>query len=348
LAVTATLPVNVNLQVFALFPPLEHPPDQMASLPFVTLSVIDVPVVNEADAVLPTGTLIPAGLEVTLFPPLPLPVTVNVAVGAPGVTVSKAVREAPPPLAVIVTGVDAVTEDVAMAKVALVAPAGTVTLAGTLPAAELLLLRVTSAPPATAAAVRETVPCAAEPPVTDVGFTVTAFRVGCTTVEGVSVKIADRVTPPPVTEMVTAVVVATGVVVNGNIPTLAVPEMNADAGTTAAGLLAVTGRLVSPVAGAVNVTVARTVPDPPIRVEGFSVIEAGVDWGRTPTVPFTLAPFHVAVRLAVVKAGTGFVARVKDVANDPAGTVTVAGGMAAAESLVTATTAPPAGASPFR
>jgi hypothetical protein len=181
-----------------------------------------------------------------------------------------------------------------------------------------------------------------------VGLTVTALSAGCGTVEGVRVKIAERVTPPPVTEIVIAVVVDTGVVGNGNIPTLAVPEMKAETGTAAAGLLAVTGRLVSPFAGAVNVTVASTVPDPPISVEGLRVIEAGVVGGRTPTVPCTLAPFHVAVRLAVVRAGTGFVAMAKDAANEPAGTVNVAGTMAEVESLVSAITAPPAGASPFR
>ena len=47
--------------------------------PFVTLSVIDVPVVNVAEPVLPTATLMPAGLEVTRSPALPVAVTVTVA-----------------------------------------------------------------------------------------------------------------------------------------------------------------------------------------------------------------------------------------------------------------------------
>jgi hypothetical protein len=38
------LPVIVNVHAFALLPPLEQAPDQIASRPFVTLSVIDVPV----------------------------------------------------------------------------------------------------------------------------------------------------------------------------------------------------------------------------------------------------------------------------------------------------------------
>src|SRR5205807_8818648 len=79
LAVTAALPASVNVQVFALFPPLEQAPDQMASRPFETMSVIAVPEINGADMLLPTATLIPAGLEVTLFPLRPVAETVRVA-----------------------------------------------------------------------------------------------------------------------------------------------------------------------------------------------------------------------------------------------------------------------------
>jgi len=38
LAVTAAVPFRVNVQVFCLFPPLEHAPDQMTSRPLVALS----------------------------------------------------------------------------------------------------------------------------------------------------------------------------------------------------------------------------------------------------------------------------------------------------------------------
>jgi len=74
------LPVSVNVQLFCLLPPLEHAPDQMASRPFNTLKVIDVPVANDAEPLLPTATLIPAGLEVTRSPLRPDAETVNVAV----------------------------------------------------------------------------------------------------------------------------------------------------------------------------------------------------------------------------------------------------------------------------
>jgi hypothetical protein len=77
---TDAVPFIVNVQVRRLFPPLEHAPDQIASRPFDTLSVIEVPVLNEADPEPPTATLMPAGLEVTRSPLLPVAVTVSVAV----------------------------------------------------------------------------------------------------------------------------------------------------------------------------------------------------------------------------------------------------------------------------
>jgi hypothetical protein len=57
-------------------------------------------------------------------------------------------------------------------KVALVAPAATVTLAGTVAAAVLLPESVTTAPPEGAAPVSVTVPCEELPPVTLVGLSV--------------------------------------------------------------------------------------------------------------------------------------------------------------------------------
>jgi hypothetical protein len=79
LALTDALPVTVNVHVFTLLPPLEQAPDQIALRPLVTVSVTEVPTVNVAEPVLPTATLIPAGLEVTRSPVLPVAVTVTVA-----------------------------------------------------------------------------------------------------------------------------------------------------------------------------------------------------------------------------------------------------------------------------
>src|SRR5262249_28064667 len=102
LALTAVLPATVNVHVFALVPPLEQAPDQIALRPLETVSVIGVPVTNVAEPVLPTASLIPAGLEVTRSPLLPVAVTVTVADGDAGVTDSVVVLVAPPKAPLIV------------------------------------------------------------------------------------------------------------------------------------------------------------------------------------------------------------------------------------------------------
>jgi hypothetical protein len=180
LAVTAAFPFSVNVHVLVLFPPLEQAPDQIASRPFDTLSVIDVPVLNTADPVLPTGTLIPTGLDVTRSPLRPAAVTDNAAVvGCPaGFTVSVVVRVTPLYTAEIVTGVAPATADVVAVNVALVAPAATVTLAGTVPAAVLLLESDARAPPAGAADVSVTVPVDELPPTTLDGLRATDDSAG--------------------------------------------------------------------------------------------------------------------------------------------------------------------------
>jgi hypothetical protein len=90
----------------------------------------------------------------------------------------------------IVAEVDMRTIDVFTVKVALVLPAGTVTLAGTL-AAPLLLASITWAPPAGAGPLSVTVPVeVCTPPTTLLGFNVSEETIG-----GVTVSEADGVTP---------------------------------------------------------------------------------------------------------------------------------------------------------
>jgi len=97
--------------------------------------------------------LMPAGLEVIRSPLRPLAVTVNVTLALGGFTASVAVLVTPARTAEMVAAVGAVTEVVVTVKFALVAPAGTVTLAGTAVAPELSESD-TTAPPLGAAPVR--------------------------------------------------------------------------------------------------------------------------------------------------------------------------------------------------
>ena len=89
--------------------------------------------------------------------------------------VSDAERVTPFRLAEIVAVIVAVTAVVLTANVADDAPAATVTLAGT--AADALLLASVTVVAAGATALSVTVPCAAFPPVTEVGFNETAATV---------------------------------------------------------------------------------------------------------------------------------------------------------------------------
>jgi hypothetical protein len=75
-----------------------------------------------------------------------------------------------------VTGVEPPTGTVATVNVLLVVPAATVTVAGTVETAVLLLVRDTTAPPAGAADVSVTVPVEPVPPATVDGFTETAAK----------------------------------------------------------------------------------------------------------------------------------------------------------------------------
>jgi hypothetical protein len=84
---------------------------------------------------------------------------------------------------VIVTAVFAATAEVLTPKVALEAPAVTVTLAGTETIDVFALLSVTTAPPLGAPPVNVIVPCAVVPPTTEVGLTLTADRLAVVVVD---------------------------------------------------------------------------------------------------------------------------------------------------------------------
>ena len=137
----------------------------------------------------------PAGLEVICSPLRPLAVTVKVTLAPGGFTVSAAVLVTPARTAEMVAAVEAVTEAVVAVKVALLAPAATVTLAGTVAVAALLESDTTA--PLGAALVSVTVPCDVPPPVTLLGFIARVFRLagGGGAGAGVTVSVLVRLVP---------------------------------------------------------------------------------------------------------------------------------------------------------
>ena len=95
----------------------------------------------------------------------------------------------------MLTGVEAVTVRVVTVNVALVAPAGMVTLAGIVATAGLSLERETMTPPVRADALSVTLPVEGDPPLTLVGFSVSEVRVGPDGGCGVTMSEAVLVTP---------------------------------------------------------------------------------------------------------------------------------------------------------
>jgi hypothetical protein len=157
---------------------------------------------------------------------------------------------------------------VVIENVALVAPAGTVTLAGVVAAAELSD-SVTTAPPAGAALVNVAVPVAEPPPVTLVGFTVTADKLAAAG-GGFTVNVAVRVAPPNAPVIVTGVAVVTLVVVIEKVALVAPAGTVTLAGVVAAAELSESVTTAPPV-GAALVRVAVPVePAGPTTLAGLT------------------------------------------------------------------------------
>lgn len=124
--------------------------------------------------------------DVMLEPEVPrsFETVLSIASCADGFTVRPAVLELDRYVAVTVTAVDVVTTEVVAVNVAEVAPAATVTEAGSVAALELSL-RVTLAPPVGAGPLSVTVPVELVPPTTVAGLKLNAESVG-----GVTVRLA--------------------------------------------------------------------------------------------------------------------------------------------------------------
>jgi len=173
----------------------------------------------------------------------------------------------------MVTVVLLVTALVLTVKLAVVAPAATVTLAGTRAAAVLLLESATTAPPEGAAPLNVTVPvddCV--PPVTLVGFRVNEDSVTGGGVAGFTVSVAVLVVPPNAALIVTAVAALTALVLTVKLAVVAPGATVTLAGTRAAAVLLLESATTAPPAGAAPLNVTVPVEDcvPPVTVVGFN------------------------------------------------------------------------------
>ena len=248
--------------------------------------------------------------------------------GAPSVTVI-APNTNVPFIAAESCGVVVPPGNVVMAKVALVAPPGTVTLNGTLAESGWLLARLIATPFGGAGPPSLTVPVAEAPPATLEGLTVSDVSGGRL---GYSVNSFDRVTPPPVTEIVTAVGALTAAVAMSKKPTPLPAKTVTVSGTAAsAGSLLSTCMISSwPAPSA-----AVTTPCEPLVVVDIGLTSNDVGAGPGVSVIFhvCVTPAALAVTLATVVVVTGLVWIENPVPLTPAGMVTVAGTDAAAESV---------------
>jgi len=187
-----------------------------------------------------------------------------------------AVLDAVPVVAVMVAMVVLVTALVITVKVAVVDPAGTVTLDGTV-AFVLLLLSDTLRPPAGAGPVNVTVPVELVPPLTDAGLSVSELRVAATTVN-----VLDPDVPPPGTGLVTVIPFVVAAVVSdaGIMAASEVDDIYVVSRAVPLALATLAGTKLVPVS--VNVTA----PVPATVDVGLMLLNTGI--GFADTVKFRL------------------------------------------------------------
>jgi hypothetical protein len=260
-----------------------------------------------------------------------------------GAKVMEAVFELPFNAAVMTAVWALVTVPAVAVKEAVVAAAATVTLAGTVRLA-LLLVRATGEPPVGAGPLKVTVQALVPGPVNDAGL-----QVRLLTVTGAISEIVElAVEPLAVAVNVPAQVLVIVPAVAGKLAVVAPAAMVIEAGAVSNGLLDESATVRPPVgAGALAVTVhALLAPD--VSDVGAQTSEVTVTRGaRVMEAVFEL-PFSAAVTTAVWALVTVPAVAVKEAVVAAAATVTLAGTVRLALLLVRATGEPPVGAGPLK
>ena len=332
----------------------------------------EVPIVKTGDAVAPAATVTEAGtptpgsllLRLTTMPPAgagPFRFTLLDVVGSPatidvgdratesnagGLTVRRAVLVTPLYVAEIVTIFGVETNEVVIVKTGdAVAPAATVTEAGT-PTPGSLLLKLTLIPPAGAGPLRFTLlDVVGSPATTDVGDRATESNA-----TGLTVRMAVLVTPLYVAEIVTMVVTETNEVVIVKTGDAVAPAATVtEAGTPTPGSLLVKLTRMPPAgAGPLRFTLLDVVGIPATTDVGDRATESNAT-GLTVKMAVLVTPLYVAEIVTVLVVETNDVVIVKTGdAVAPAATVTEAGTPTPGSLLLKLTTMPPAGAGAFR
>ncbi|HWD38581.1 MAG TPA: hypothetical protein VG944_07010 [Fimbriimonas sp.] len=240
-------------------------------------------------------------------------------------------------VAVTVTVVAEATGTVVTVKVALVAPATTVTEAGVV-AAEESSESDTTKPPVGAGPEITTVPVEDVPPVTVVGLILNDETVGA-----VIVSVAVLEAPLAVAVIVAEVLLATAVVLTVNVAVEAPAATVTEAGTVADPELLLRLTTMPPVGAAELIVTVPVEVDPPTTDVGETVtpVTAG---GVIVSVAVFVTELFVAVMVAVVLEATAVVVTVNVPVVEPEGTTTELGTVADPELLLSATAKPVEGA----
>ena len=203
--------------------------------------------------------------------PEPEKLSLNNSAPPAGVSWNSAVCVTPLKVAETVTNVMLATPLVVTVNGAVVAPPATVTLASTVATAVLLLVSPTTTPPLGAAPFSVTTPLKEVPPVAEVGLTPTALGTGAFTVN-----VALCVLVPTVAEIVTGVLLATGLVLTVNVAEVALAATVTLEGTVAAAVLPLASVTTTPPVGAGPLSVTVPVDDvPPVTDAGFRLRALG-------------------------------------------------------------------------